>query len=445
MLLRERRTKYAAIITATTLGLYFAGCLLRGAVSDALPQIGIIPRIGLFCEFAAIVAAMAYIIYWSLLHKLISHGPRYAATHALTLWRLRRALLDVGAGYAIEQYSGAEKVVVLPRIKVNFDNDLLYGTIKIRNHIKYNSQLENVNLSAALGRYIVEQQYLSDDENWYVFEIEDSQADRRLVFDSYQDFQSYCTRQKEEYTFFIDKKCFLSLSSLLLVGQTGSGKTYALYSLILQLLNWEIKPKLHFADPKDSSLCIMGKRIAPECTAGTVEEIIEQLEAFHQEMQERKIELQEKLSEKLDADYRHWQMPAHIFVLDEFSSFQSVVNTLDKKARDNVSLLLRSIVLQGRQLGFFLWIIMQKSDSSDIPTAIRDNLIWKVVLGLATNTTYMTTFEHAADLPKRNFGPGQGLYTYQGRTREPKITAFPTLHFDILEATEQAVNGPPVM
>lgn len=444
MLLRDRGTKYAAIITASFIGLYIAGCLLRGAVSGALPQIGIIPRIGLCCEIAAIVAAMAYIIYWAMYHKLLSQGPRYAVTHALTLWRLRQALLDVGAGYAVEQYSGAEKVVVLPRIKVNFDSDLLYGTIKIRNHIKYTANLEAVNLSPALGRYIVEQQYLSDDENWYVYEIEDGQADRRLVFDSYQNFQNYCTRQKE-YTFFIDKKCSLPLSSLLLVGQTGSGKTYALYSLILQLLNWEIKPKLHFADPKDSSLCIMGKRIAPECTAGTVEEIIEQLEAFHQEMQERKIELQEKLSEKLDADYRHWKMPAHIFVFDEFASFQSVVNALDKKTRDNVSMLLRNIVLQGRQLGFFIWVIMQKSDSSDIPTAIRDNLIWKVVLGLATNTTYMTTFEHAADLPKRNFGPGQGLYTYQGRTREPKITAFPTLEFDILEAVEQAVNGPPVM
>lgn len=443
-MLRDRGSKYAALVTASNIVLFVAGCLLRGAVSDALPQICIIPRIGLFCEIAAIVAAMAYIIYWVIYHKLLSQGPRYAATHALTLWRLRRALLDAGAGYAIEQYSGQEKVMVLPKIKVIFDSDLLYGTIKIRNHIKYNTGLDSINLSSALGPYVVEQQYLSDNENWYIYEVENSKADCQLVFQSYEEFSGYCKGQKD-YTLFIDKRTSVPLSSLLLVGQTGSGKTYALYSLILQLLNWPNRPKLYFMDPKNSSLCIMGKRIAPECTAGTVEEIIEQLEAFHQEMQERKIELQEKLSEKLDADYRHWQMPAHIFVLDEFSSFQSVVNTLDKKARDNVSMLLRNIVLQGRQLGFFLWIIMQKSDSSDIPTAIRDNLIWKVVLGLATNTTYMTAFERAADLPKRNFGPGQGLYTYQGRTREPKITAFPTLEFDILEAVEQAVNGPPVM
>lgn len=193
-------------------------------------------------------------------------------------------------------------------------------------------------------------------------------------------------------------------------------------------------PELYFADPKNSSLRVFGKRITPKWTAGTPEEIIEMLEKFGQCMEERKEELQSKLEEKLDADYRHWSLPAHVFIFDEFAAFQSVVAAMDKKQRDKVSMLLRNIVLQGRQLGFFLWVVMQKSDSTDIPTAIRDNLIWKVVLGSATNTTYITTFEHAADLPKRKFKQGQGLYSYQGLTLKPQLTSFPTLNFDILGA-----------
>lgn len=369
-------------------------------------------------------------------------GPRYALIHALTLYRLKRALLDVGTGYAVEQYSGEEKVVVLPRIIIDLDRDLLNGKIRVRNHIKYN--LENTNISSALGRYIVETQYLNDDENWWIFEIEDSQTDRRLVFNSYKDFQKYCQTQ-DDYSLFVDKKLTVPIASLLLVGSTGTGKTYSAYSLVLQFLNWKIKPTLYFADPKNSSLCVMGKRISPERTAGTVEDIIKQLETFHDEMQTRKNELQKKLEERLDADFRNWQMPAHIFIFDEFAALISVVNSMDKKARDKVNMLLRNIVLLGRQLGFFLWVVMQKSDSSDIPTAIRDNLIWKVVLGNATNTTYITAFEHASDLPKRNYGPGQGLYFYQGLTQKPKITSFPTLNFDILAATNEAVNGAPGM
>jgi len=77
---------------------------------------------------AALLTALSltilYVIYWSVLHCL-DKGPRYAFTHALTIWRLKRALLDVGAGYAVEQYSGQEKVAVLPKIKVVFDRDLL--------------------------------------------------------------------------------------------------------------------------------------------------------------------------------------------------------------------------------------------------------------------------------------------------------------------------------
>lgn len=130
-------------------------------------------------------------------------------------------------------------------------------------------------------------------------------------------------------------------------------------------------------------------------------------------------------------------MSANVFIFDEFASFQSVINGMDKKTRDHVAMLLRNIVLQGRQLGYFLWIVMQKSDASDIPTSIRDNLIWKVVLGNATRTTYVTAFEESANLPIRNFSCGKGLYSYQGITRQPQITSFPTLNFDILSSVKQ--------
>ena len=163
-------------------------------------------------------------------------------------------------------------------------------------------------------------------------------------------------------------------------------------------------------------------------------------------MIQRKYELREKLNEKLDADYRHWQLAPHVLIFDEFAGFQRVVATLDKATRDKVSMYLRNIVLQGRQLGFFIWLIMQKSGADDIPTAVRDNLPWKVVLGTASSTTYITAFEESADLPNRKFGPGQGLYTYQGLTRGPKIMSFPTLNFDILDAvTEVSQDEPPVL
>jgi hypothetical protein len=373
---------------------------------------------------------MIYLLQWCVSNKIYK-GIKYAFSHAKMQRKIRKSLKN--AGYYLEENFRTERVAVLPKIKIEFSKDFQVGTISIENHIKLDKKLEAVDISSALGKYIVTQQYISDDANSYVYEFEDASIDRQLVFNSYQELIAY-THEVGDYKLFMDGKNVVPISSLLLVGSTGSGKSYSTYSLILTMLNWEIKPNLMFADPKNSSLVVLGNHIAPENTAGTVEDIIVLLESFHDQMQERKIEIQERLNDKLDADYRNWSMPANVFIFDEFASFQSVVNTMDKKTRDKVAMLLRNIVLQGRQLGCFLWILMQKSDASDLPTSIRDNLIWKVVLGNATSTTYITTFEKSAELPIRKFKCGQGLYSYQGLTRQPQITSFPTLNFDILES-----------
>lgn len=437
---RDRKNRYNALAVLVTLSTLAAGWLLCGPVSGLLARVspdiaGLCHRCGARLYIIGGFICAVCLFVWCVRHQIYK-GVRYAFNHAMLVRGIERALLEAGAGYSI---SIDDMYVDLPTVKVELSKDLTQGIIRIRNHIKYDGKLESVNLSSILGKYIVENSYLSDDENWYIYEFADSSVDNQLVFHSYKEFAEYA-QKCGDYQLFMDKKSHVPLSSLLLVGATGSGKTYALYGLIYQLINWCVKPVLYFADPKNSSLCVLGKRLSPQRTAGTMEEIIIQLEDFHQQMMARKEELQTKLEEKLDADYRHWSLPAHIFIFDEFAAFQSVVATMSKAERDKVSMLLRNIVLQGRQLGFFLWVVMQKSDSTDIPTSIRDNLIWKVVLGSATNTTYLTCFEHAADLPKRKYGPGQGLYSYQGLTIKPQITSFAHLDFDILGAITQ---GPP--
>jgi len=428
----DRKKWYNMLTALVTLAFFAAGWFLWGPVSGILAKLspGMVDtchKLGTASYLLGGSICAACLLSWAIRHQL-HKGVRYAFRHATLVHEIERALLEAGTGYAI---SADDKYVDLPTVKVELSKDLAQGVVRIRNHIKYDCKLDTVNLSSALGRYIVTSSYLSDDENWYVYEFMDSSVDNQLKFASYKEFTDYA-KKMDDCTLFMDKQTVVPLASLLLVGATGSGKTYALYSLIYQMVNWLTKPVLCFADPKNSSLCVLGKRISPEWTAGTIEEIIAHLEDFNQLMTERKEEMQSKLKEKLDADYRHWSLPAYVYIFDEFSAFMGVVMTMDKQTRDKVQMLLRNIVLQGRQLGFFLWVVMQKSDSTDIPTNIRDNLIWKVVLGSATNTTYLTCFEHAADLPKRKFGPGQGLYSYQGRTLKPQITSFPSLDFDIL-------------
>lgn len=429
----KRFTAYIGFLVVM-LGVW-AGASLFARLIPGIPYI-----IEIRTVLLTIVIAMTwgYILFWCISHH-INKGIRYAFAHAKMIRHIHNALLDAGYYYS-KQYFNNEIVAVLPKIKVKFDKGLLQGKLYIQNNLRIHKKLEDRNISSALGAYVVKEQYATDDENWTVYEFINSKVDNQLVFNTYEELVAY-TKNFGSYRLFMDKWNAVPLSSLLLVGSTGSGKTYSLYGLILQCLNWKIKPTLYFADPKASSLLVLGSKISPEHTAENTEDIIALLEEFYLQMEKRKKLIKKKLEQKLDSDYRSFNLSSAIFVIDEFSSFQSIVNTMDKQTRDRVAMLLRSIVLQGRQLGFFLWIVMQKSDANDIPTAIRANLIWKCVLGTATRTTYLTAFEETSDLPQKNFKVGQGLFSYQGLTRQPQIVSFPTLNFDINEAVKELELG----
>lgn len=445
----DRNHKYHIILLTIILIAALTGWLLRGPVGTALAGvlsflrvaeqnevIGTCLRIGTGCYFVGVALVLGWIAAWCIQHQ-IWRGVKYAVTHAKMERHIRRALLEAGYGVALEgQYYR------LPHVKIQFDDkELVCGTVKIQNHIKTDTSLSEVNLSPALGVYVVDAQYIEDDNNYYCYEISDSRMDRQLRFDSYAALADYARKHTDKYgpyTLFCDKRNRgIKIRSLLLVGITGSGKSYALMGLIAQLKNWPIPPVVYYADPKGSDIAVLGSSLAPERTADNIDGIIDLLRQFYDCMMKRKVEMQGKLSGRLGADFTDFQLPAYIFMLDEFAAFQASINR-DKKRRDEVEEILRNVVLMGRQLGFFAWICMQKSDSSDIPTAIRDNLPLKICLGHAPTTTLMTIFGHAADLPNRHFGKGQGMMYCDGITVAPRPVSVPTLNFDIFGALTNA-------
>lgn len=433
---------------AATMSAGLAGLLLLGPVGTALAgwsaEAHICARLSWVCCLLAAVLLAGGAVSWAVAHRL-QRGLKYALRHWQLSRSIARALLEAGYGIPV-----GEQFYRLPRVKIYFsDKGLTCGIVAIQNHIKTDSSLAAVNLSSALGVYVVDAQYIEDDNNYYCYEISDSRIDRQLTFSSYEELSDYSKKQTDKYgpyTLFCDARNEgIKIRSLLLVGITGSGKSYALMGLIGQLLNWPVPPVMYYADPKGSDIAVLGGSLAPERTADDIDGIIDLLRQFYAAMMERKAEMRDKLNGKLGSDFTDFRLPAYIFLFDEFAAFQASISR-DKKRRDEVEELMRNIILMGRQLGFFVWIAMQKSDSSDIPTAIRDNLPWKICLGNAPSTTLMTIFGHAADLPSRHWGKGQGLVYCDGITAAPRPVSFPTLAFDIFAAlTEagQSVQGPP--
>lgn len=328
-----------------------------------------------------------------------------------------------------------------PTIKLSVSADLTTGILKIRNSVRLNKRLDDFDLSAALGIYKVERHYLSNDANYYIYELLRADKSFRMIFENRTDFNNYAARCGT-YQLFLDSRTTCNLQHTLIVGQTGSGKTYALFSLILQMLNKPIQHHLYFIDPKGASVDVLGQNLFPNRTVSEFDDIMAMLETFVSEMANRKAEMHNNLGSynKLDADYTYFNLSPHILLIDEYAAFMAVVNSKSKGIRDHVNELMSQIVLMGRQLGFFAFIVMQKSDATLISTALRDNLPLKIVLGNAEPTTYETTFGKSIDIPPLNYLQGDGVFTEPTLANTPKLVQFPTLNFDILEAAKMSAG-----
>ena len=226
----------------------------------------------------------------------------------------------------------------------------------------------------------------------------------------------------------------------MITGQSGSGKSISAFILILEMLNKSVPYNLYFADPKASGMASLGKAIDETRTADSIDSIIELLRSFHAELVKRKELMEQSLtdSKSIDSDYKDFSYEPYVLVFDEYLAFSLALQNYKKDIRDEVSSILSDIVLMGRQLGFFLFMIMQSAPANNIPTLIRDQLAFKVVLGNSDNSTYQVAFGTGIDIPVRKYPIGYGVYTYSGKIEKPKILAFPTIkNFDIMKVIEK--------
>lgn len=413
----------------------YSACLMLVVLVLSLNYIDSQLKLGVFIQLSSLfITLVTVIITFQLIMWLIRNkarkGMKYATSHYLTLLKLRKAFLD--ANYYNKRVYFNTEVAELPKIKLEFFNEYSKAKLFVEN-INLNKDIGDVNISFALDNFIVDRAYLTNNELYYIFEIYDSNIDQQLKFNTIWDLMKQSS-QLDDYTLLIDKSISISLYGTLLVGQTGSGKTYALYSLILQMLTKNISYNIYFADPKNSSLAVLGERVSQENTATDIEDIIKLLQTFNEAMEARKKDIKKDLGTKLEATYADFHYEPYIFIFDEFASFQSVLQTMDKKKRDEVMKLLSQVVLQGRQLGFFIWIVMQKSDATLLPTNLRENLPVKFVLGNAEKQTYTTAFGAGVDIPEKELSLGQGVFTCPIVASTPKTCHFSYLDFDILEA-----------
>lgn len=389
--------------------------------------------IGIILVALSIYLTIYVFVIWALRNRMFEKGVKYSIKHYSVKKSIRQQLIE--AGIFTQKIMFGVNIVTLPNVEIHFDDGYLTGRVAIETSIKHNKKLETIDITPALGRYVVEQQYLSKNKKRFVYEFYDSSINRKYEFESFNDLKQQFAGLND-YEINVDKNINVPLSHSLIVGQTRSGKSYMLLVSILQMLCKRIKYNLFLIDPKISSISLIGKKIDKNNTAVEFGEIVSLLERFTKQMNARKLEMSELLQKKYDGDYRTFNLEPHVLIFDEYASFSIMLSTVSKSERDKINSMISQIVLQGSQLGFFIWIVMQKSDSQNIPTSIRDNLLFKIVLGSAEEQTYVTAFGNV-DVPKFKFELGEGLFTYPSITEKPKLCSITTLNFDINKAFDE--------
>lgn len=371
----------------------------------------------------AIIPQMITFLFWGIRNKLWE-GTR-AFKRYYIVFNLRQALLD--ASYYDDRFS-IERVAKLPKIKVQFyDKSGLAGKFFVRASLKFYQRIENAEFTPILQHYLVENSYLSKDGNWFVFEFYSVSTQLQTQFDDLKTYLKATNEKTNEYQLHYDNRLVKDLSHFLLTGPTRTGKTYALIGLLLQMVNKPIKYELWFCDPKNDQIEKIGRWInsSEERVAVTSDDIIILIDKLYQRLEAREKEMKSLTKDRITGDYKDVHLKPIILVFDEFSSF---IVTLENKQKKDVIGKLTAIVQRGAGSGVFLWIVMQKSDASDISTAIRSNLILKIVLGNAPETTYRTTFEKSVSNSNLQFTIGQGLYMDDTMPSE-KLINFPYLKF----------------
>ena len=372
------------------------------------------------------------LIMWCIRNK-VWQGKSAFKRYLITL-SVRRALLD--ARYHDERFVG-ERVAKIPAIKIEFDDkNMKTGKLSIRDSLEFHERLESATFTPVLKNYKIESFYISDDGDWFIYEFYDISTQFQQRFDELNDYLTWATDNANPYQLRYDERLTANLSHFLLVGATRSGKTYGLLGLLLQMLNKPINYDLYFADPKNDQIRKVGNWVNSKKAAVTTDEIIVLIDDAYQRLLDREKEMEQATADRMTGDYRDVNLEPIIIIFDEFSSFISV---LDNKQKKIVIGQLTAVVQRGAGAGVFLFLIMQKSDSTTLPTSIRSNLLLKIVLGNAPSTTYTTAFESSSDIPEFRFSVGQGVYMDDTMSK-PMLISFPHLRF--LQAYDDGTKSP---
>ena len=211
----------------------------------------------------------------------------------------------------------------------------------------------------------------------FTFILENVKVEKRLVpqtIDELLEEDLYKFRLSTDLT--VD---FNKTPHLICTGVTGSGKSTFLISLLAQCYNRN-NINVHLIDPKREFVSL-GSISEPM-------EILDKLKLIVKEMEQRELEVGQKITE-LGQNAKSFGYSPTIIFIDELTALVAAYDNKQKKEFDS---LLRQLVLKGRANSYFVCIFLQNANSETISVAIRNNLNVRIALGNNSAEDYRFIF-----------------------------------------------------
>ena len=216
-------------------------------------------------------------------------------------------------------------------------------------------------------------------------------------------------------------------------GASGRGKTFGLYNLIMMSMLWEHPPNFYIADPKRSDLMAVG-RILKVPTEHAFDGISKLLDDVYDIMMKRYTVLEPEIEKKLGTDYRDIGLTPIVVIIDEMAEYTQQISLLPAAERKARMGRISEIARLGRACGVILWVASQVSLVESIPSDIRGQLAWKIVIG-GDRSTYQTTFGSSALIPvDRDMPVCSGYHIYEGIVSTPTPIYMPLLDLNVTVA-----------
>lgn len=328
--------------------------------------------------------------------------------------------------------------VLTPSIRVELEETK--GKIFLKSSFKVDERLSKIDIESVLSNWRQIDVYREINSNEICFEVEKKGINKKLVFESEEEFKSYCYQFADEYTFFIDKNnARIPIQHFSIFAETGGGKTISLITILRQLLLKNKPLSVVIYDIKNSDLRIFANENKSKNLGyySSIPDILQNMRELKEHFEKRK----QKIAEKKQKLGKTQNFQPLIILLEEYINLYNSP-MLKKEEREFIFNIVQMILMEGRELNVYLWLVTQSPnvESANLKTHLKAQFGLVLALRPPANPLFLETVFGKDVIPQKNFSysfsVGTGylqnkILSKTNKTTTPKIVEFPRMwYFD---------------